>query len=1008
MQCRCMAALEELFERFRQRGDLAALGQVFDRTAPALLRIALHLCGNRADAEDAVQATYLRAIEAAAAFDANRPFLPWLVGILGNRVRHRRALASRRPERDLLVEPACDDDPQAHAMRRELGVAVTATIGLLPEHYRPVLRLHLLDGRAPGEIAATLGRRPGTVRSQLARGLHALRRLLPAGFAAGVARTQLAASLPRLRETVLSAVGAPAGAVSLSGSSVLGVFVMKQLMVGVAVVAAAVCWLLWGVGWPGPAPGTVHDASAPTPVAAEALAPTPAQVGELDPAGTTPDAASQRTAVALPADPTVAATGTLRVRSRWKSDGTPAAGIPIFVRPYRDGARVFAQWQLTTGADGAAVFPQLPVGRVDVSTGRTEYADGTVVAIATDQIAEHTIDVAGVTVSGIVVDAASRPVADARIVVEASTVHELGRSGTDGRFVLRGIGPETKVGARAAGHAPAAPQRIPPVQHGRIGELRLVLPGAGGRLVCSVVADSGAPLREALVIVGPRTGSQSAGKPAAVEWVLPVDGHGDAVFDGVLVGEVDVVAWAENRSPWRGAATITAGATAELRIELQPGASLHGQVRDAAGIPLAGCEVAVGRAKTAAHARFGRFAYQFTKTDADGRYRIGGLPEGVIDAVADRGAASASIAIDVRAGQTVTWDPVLVVGKDLAGQVVRADGRGVAAVVEGSSRDRRGVQMHAFADAEGHFTLRDVTPGENVRLDVRIDYFAVARFEGPLPRDGRLVLQVAADALPSVRIAGLVVDDLDRPLPMANVGVLRRNVGNSPVFTTGDDGRFDVGAFPPGEYRLFVEAEGRARTMTDWLAIAPHTTGDAGRIRLEPAGGVEVHLGSATPLPDNLYLTLRTSHGEWAGHVQIRNGKGERTDLAAGSYELLILHKNLALVRQEFAVQPDRRTRVDLAVESGVPTTITLRSDRGTLPKLVHAEIRAADGNVLLDAAAAVPANGRIFPVGFGLLPGNYRVLLREPEGGRQLGERAFAVLAGGPECLVDVVIPGK
>lgn len=1003
-----MAVLEELFDRFRQRGDLAALGEVFDRTAPALLRIALHLCGNRADAEDAVQATYLRAIEAAAAFDANRPLTPWLVGILGNRVRHRRAHANRRPERDQFVEPACHDDPLAHAMRSELGVAVTATIGLLPEHYRPVLRLHLLDGRDSGEIAATLGRRPGTVRSQLARGLHALRRLLPAGFAAGVARAQLAACLPRLREAVLIAGGAPAGAVSLAGSAVLGVLVMKQLMVGVVVVAAAVCWFLWGGGWPGPAPGTVHDASAPTTVAAAAVAPTPSEAVAIESPGTTSGAAADRIAVASTPEPTAAASGTLRVRTRWQSDATPAAAIPIFVQPYRDGARVFAQWQLTTGADGVAVFQQLPAGRVAVSTGRTEYADETVVAIAADQTAEHTIEVGGVSVSGIVVDAANRPVADARIVVEASTVRELGRSGADGRFMLRGIGPETKVGARASGHAPAAPQRIPPVQHGRIGELRIVLPGAGGRLVCTVVAASGSPVREALVIVGPRTGSTSVGKPAAAEWVLPVEQHVETVFDGVPVGEVDVVAWAEERSPWRGVATITAGATTELRIALQPGASLHGTVRDASGSPLAGCEVAIGRAKSSAYARFGRFAYQFTKTDAEGRYRFGGLPEGTIDAVADRGAAAAAVAIDAAAGAAVQWDPVLVVGKDLVGQVVRADGRGVAAAVEGSSRDRRGVQLHAFADAEGHFTLHDVTPGERVKLDVRIDYFPVARFEGPLPRDGKLVLQVADDAVPSVRIAGLVVDDLDRPLPMANVGVLRRNVGNSPIFTTGDDGRFDVGAFPPGDYRLFVEAEGRARTLTDWMTIAPQATADAGRIRLEPAGSVEVHLGSATPLPENLHLTLRTARGEWSGHVEVRNGKGERTDLAAGSYELLILHKHLAIVRQEFSVQSDSRTRIDLVVESGVPTTITLRSDSGDLPKLVRAEIRAADGNLLLDAASSVPDNGRIFPVGFGLSPGNYRVIVREPEGGRQLGERAFAVLAGSSECPIEVVIPGK
>ena len=38
---------EPLFERFRTGGDIAALGELFDRVAPALLRIALHLATGR-------------------------------------------------------------------------------------------------------------------------------------------------------------------------------------------------------------------------------------------------------------------------------------------------------------------------------------------------------------------------------------------------------------------------------------------------------------------------------------------------------------------------------------------------------------------------------------------------------------------------------------------------------------------------------------------------------------------------------------------------------------------------------------------------------------------------------------------------------------------------------------------------------------------------------------------------------------------------------------------------
>jgi DNA-directed RNA polymerase specialized sigma24 family protein len=54
------AAVEELFERWRQRGDVAALAGVFDRTAPEIWRVARHLCGNRSEADDLLQAASAR------------------------------------------------------------------------------------------------------------------------------------------------------------------------------------------------------------------------------------------------------------------------------------------------------------------------------------------------------------------------------------------------------------------------------------------------------------------------------------------------------------------------------------------------------------------------------------------------------------------------------------------------------------------------------------------------------------------------------------------------------------------------------------------------------------------------------------------------------------------------------------------------------------------------------------------------------------------------------------
>ena len=44
--------LERLFLRYRREGCPRSLGRVFDATAPHLLRVAGHLTGDRAEAED--------------------------------------------------------------------------------------------------------------------------------------------------------------------------------------------------------------------------------------------------------------------------------------------------------------------------------------------------------------------------------------------------------------------------------------------------------------------------------------------------------------------------------------------------------------------------------------------------------------------------------------------------------------------------------------------------------------------------------------------------------------------------------------------------------------------------------------------------------------------------------------------------------------------------------------------------------------------------------------------
>src|SRR5690349_20567018 len=76
-----MSSDEELAERLRA-GDETALRTAYDRHGAAVLYLAQRLLGNRADAEDVTQVTFVAAWTGRDGFDPQRgSVLSWLLGI---------------------------------------------------------------------------------------------------------------------------------------------------------------------------------------------------------------------------------------------------------------------------------------------------------------------------------------------------------------------------------------------------------------------------------------------------------------------------------------------------------------------------------------------------------------------------------------------------------------------------------------------------------------------------------------------------------------------------------------------------------------------------------------------------------------------------------------------------------------------------------------------------------------------------------------------------------------
>jgi RNA polymerase sigma-70 factor (ECF subfamily) len=136
---------------------------VFAGTHGRVIGLCLHLTGNRADAEDAAQDTYLSVTKALPRFRGDSNVSTWVY-----RIAIRAALrvkARRRNSEPLDVEPAVETrDP---ALDRERSRQLRRALSRLSFEHRTVLALFSLEGLSHREVAETLGVPEGTVWSRL-------------------------------------------------------------------------------------------------------------------------------------------------------------------------------------------------------------------------------------------------------------------------------------------------------------------------------------------------------------------------------------------------------------------------------------------------------------------------------------------------------------------------------------------------------------------------------------------------------------------------------------------------------------------------------------------------------------------------------------------------------------------------------------------------------------------------------------------------------------------------
>jgi RNA polymerase sigma-70 factor (ECF subfamily) len=169
-----------------QAGDLQALNLLMDRYKDEFYRLAYRLMGNKEDAEEVLQDTFLRAFQKIGSFEGKSKLSTWLYRICVNRCLNRREGLKK-----FALTKTCDPalvtgiqnvpsprDTAAEYETAELQQQIAGAVARLKPDQRALVSLYYLQGFSCAEISEILQKPLGTVKTHLFRARNNLKKML--------------------------------------------------------------------------------------------------------------------------------------------------------------------------------------------------------------------------------------------------------------------------------------------------------------------------------------------------------------------------------------------------------------------------------------------------------------------------------------------------------------------------------------------------------------------------------------------------------------------------------------------------------------------------------------------------------------------------------------------------------------------------------------------------------------------------------------------------------------
>jgi RNA polymerase sigma-70 factor (ECF subfamily) len=167
-----MCILDNIIAKCKN-GDRIAGEQLYRMFAPKMFAICIRYSRTREEAEDNLQDGFIKVLESIRQYSGKGSFEGWMKRIFVN-------TALEKYRKNSLVQ-LMEDLPEQEEEEVDEGIKIPGSVLLefvsqLPEKYRMVFNLYVMEEKSHKEIAALVGISEGTSKSNLARAKEILKR----------------------------------------------------------------------------------------------------------------------------------------------------------------------------------------------------------------------------------------------------------------------------------------------------------------------------------------------------------------------------------------------------------------------------------------------------------------------------------------------------------------------------------------------------------------------------------------------------------------------------------------------------------------------------------------------------------------------------------------------------------------------------------------------------------------------------------------------------------------